>query len=40
MLQGEQCDTGQGFLFARPLELHDTEAFLREWAADRARAAS
>jgi diguanylate cyclase (GGDEF)-like protein len=31
VLQGEQCDSGQGFLFARPLELEEAEAFLREW---------
>jgi diguanylate cyclase (GGDEF)-like protein len=40
LLQGEQCDTGQGFLFARPLELQDTEVFLREWASGREHAAS
>jgi len=27
-LQREQCDTGQGFLLARPLELPDMERFL------------
>jgi diguanylate cyclase (GGDEF)-like protein len=31
VLQGEQCDSGQGFLFARPLEVEQAEAFLREW---------
>jgi len=31
VLQGEQCDSGQGFLFARPLELEEAEAFLRDW---------
>ena len=31
VLQGEQCDSGQGFLFARPLEVGEAEAFLREW---------
>jgi diguanylate cyclase (GGDEF)-like protein len=35
LLQGEQCDSGQGFLFARPLEAGDTEAFLEHWAATR-----
>ncbi len=35
LLQGEQCDSGQGFLFARPLEAGDTEAFLEHWAANR-----
>jgi diguanylate cyclase (GGDEF)-like protein len=31
VLQMEQCDSGQGFLFARPLELDDVNAFLRDW---------
>jgi len=32
LLQDEDCDTGQGFLFARPLDADATEAFLRNWA--------
>jgi EAL domain-containing protein (putative c-di-GMP-specific phosphodiesterase class I) len=32
LLQHEDCDTGQGFLFARPLDVHATEAFLQDWA--------
>jgi diguanylate cyclase (GGDEF)-like protein len=36
LLQGERCDSGQGFLFTRPLDAADTEAFLQQWAADRA----
>jgi EAL domain-containing protein (putative c-di-GMP-specific phosphodiesterase class I) len=36
LLQGEHCDSGQGFLFARPLDAVDTEAFLQHWAATRA----
>jgi diguanylate cyclase (GGDEF)-like protein len=32
VLQDENCDTGQGFLFARPLDAGATEAFLQEWA--------
>ncbi len=31
LLQREACDSGQGFLFARPLDAGETEAFLREW---------
>jgi diguanylate cyclase (GGDEF)-like protein len=31
MLREEQCDSGQGFLFARPLEAHAAELFLRDW---------
>jgi diguanylate cyclase (GGDEF)-like protein len=31
LLQGEQCDSGQGFLYARPLDVAATEAFLRDW---------
>ncbi len=38
LLQGERCDSGQGFLFARPLEAVDTEAFLQQWAASRTLA--
>jgi diguanylate cyclase (GGDEF)-like protein len=38
LLQGEKCDSGQGFLFARPLDAADTEAFLEQWAATRALA--
>jgi diguanylate cyclase (GGDEF)-like protein len=32
LLQDEDCDNGQGFLFARPLDVAATEAFLRDWA--------
>ncbi len=32
LLRDEDCDTGQGFLFARPLDAAATEAFLRGWA--------
>jgi len=32
LLQGEDCDSGQGFLFARPLDIPATEAFLQNWA--------
>jgi diguanylate cyclase (GGDEF)-like protein len=32
LLQGEQCDSGQGFIYARPLDVDATEAFLRDWA--------
>jgi diguanylate cyclase (GGDEF)-like protein len=32
LLQGEHCDTGQGFLFAEPLDVAETEAFLKDWA--------
>jgi predicted acylesterase/phospholipase RssA len=31
LLQAEQCDSGQGFLYARPLDAAATEAFLRDW---------
>jgi diguanylate cyclase (GGDEF)-like protein len=36
MLQAEQCDSGQGFLFAKPLDAGDAEAFLRNWSADQS----
>jgi diguanylate cyclase (GGDEF)-like protein len=31
LLRDENCDTGQGFLFARPLDASATEEFLRGW---------
>jgi diguanylate cyclase (GGDEF)-like protein len=31
LLQDEDCDTGQGYLFARPLDVDATETFLRNW---------
>jgi diguanylate cyclase (GGDEF)-like protein len=34
LLRGENCDSGQGFLFARPLGVADTEKFLQNWAAN------
>ncbi len=32
LLKDEDCDSGQGFLFARPLDIADTEVFLKQWA--------
>ena len=37
MLREEQCDSGQGFLFARPLEVTAAELFLRDWRAEDGR---
>jgi EAL domain-containing protein (putative c-di-GMP-specific phosphodiesterase class I) len=31
VLRGEDCDSGQGFLFARPLDVAATEKFLQDW---------
>jgi EAL domain-containing protein (putative c-di-GMP-specific phosphodiesterase class I) len=31
MLQGESCDSGQGFLFARPLDAAAIESFFGNW---------
>ncbi len=31
LLRDEDCDSGQGFLFARPLDVAATEAFLQRW---------
>jgi diguanylate cyclase (GGDEF)-like protein len=36
MLKDEQCDSGQGFLFARPLDASTAEAFFRNWRGDLA----
>jgi diguanylate cyclase (GGDEF)-like protein len=38
LIRDEHCDSGQGFLFARPLEADDVEAFLREWVNGEASA--
>jgi EAL domain-containing protein (putative c-di-GMP-specific phosphodiesterase class I) len=38
LLQDEQCDSGQGFLYARPLDADATEAFLRDAASNPASA--
>jgi len=38
LLQGERCDSGQGFLFARPLDVADAGTFLANWAANRVPA--
>ena len=35
LLREEQCDGGQGFLFARPLDVTGTELFLERWAGGR-----
>jgi diguanylate cyclase (GGDEF)-like protein len=32
LLKDEDCDSGQGFLFARPLDIAATEDFLKQWA--------
>jgi diguanylate cyclase (GGDEF)-like protein len=32
LLRDQNCDNGQGFLFARPLDVAATEMFLRNWA--------
>jgi diguanylate cyclase (GGDEF)-like protein len=34
MLQDEQCDSGQGFLFARPLDAETAEAFFDTWSGE------
>jgi EAL domain-containing protein (putative c-di-GMP-specific phosphodiesterase class I) len=36
LLQEENCDSGQGYLFARPLEVADAEKFLRNWRPEHA----
>ncbi len=33
LLQAESCDSGQGFLFARPLDASAAESFLQGWSA-------
>jgi diguanylate cyclase (GGDEF)-like protein len=38
LLQSEECDLGQGFLFARPLDPATAEAFFATWHGDLAEA--
>ena len=38
LLRDEDCDSGQGFLFARPLDVAATETFLQNWASNVAPA--
>jgi diguanylate cyclase (GGDEF)-like protein len=35
LLKEEHCDSGQGFLFARPLDLEACDAFLEDWTGGR-----
>jgi EAL domain-containing protein (putative c-di-GMP-specific phosphodiesterase class I) len=39
LLRRESCDTGQGYLFARPLDVEECEGFLENWAGTQAPAA-
>ena len=36
LLQEENCDSGQGYLFARPLDVGEAEEFLRTWRPEHA----
>jgi hypothetical protein len=38
MLQAEHCASGQGFLFARPMDATAAEAFLSTWTGTAAAA--
>jgi diguanylate cyclase (GGDEF)-like protein len=38
LLKDEHCDSGQGFLFAKPLDAATAEAFFRTWGGDLAEA--
>jgi diguanylate cyclase (GGDEF)-like protein len=40
LLRDEACDSGQGFLIARPLDAAATEEFLRDWAEKTASSAT
>ncbi|MGC9220289.1 MAG: putative bifunctional diguanylate cyclase/phosphodiesterase [Solirubrobacteraceae bacterium] len=39
-LQAQECDLGQGYLFARPMEVERCGPFMREWAPEAADAAA
>ncbi|HTQ67677.1 MAG TPA: EAL domain-containing protein [Solirubrobacteraceae bacterium] len=32
LLRAENCDSGQGYLFARPLEASEAESFFERWS--------
>jgi diguanylate cyclase (GGDEF)-like protein len=40
LLQEEKCDSGQGYLFAKPLSVEDTSKFLDNWRANGAELAA
>jgi diguanylate cyclase (GGDEF)-like protein len=40
LLREQDCDSGQGFLFARPLDAGDVDGFLRQWDASHSAGAS
>jgi predicted signal transduction protein with EAL and GGDEF domain len=40
LLRSKDCDSGQGYLFARPLAPADAEAFFERWAQQEARASA
>ncbi|HVD86092.1 MAG TPA: EAL domain-containing protein [Solirubrobacterales bacterium] len=35
LIRAKECDSGQGFLFARPLTAQDADSFFRHWSPDR-----
>lgn len=35
LIRAKECDSGQGFLFTRPLTAQDAESFFRQWSGDR-----
>jgi diguanylate cyclase (GGDEF)-like protein len=35
LIRDKECDSGQGFLFTRPLSAGDAESFFRQWSPDR-----
>jgi diguanylate cyclase (GGDEF)-like protein len=35
LIRSKDCDSGQGFLFTRPLSAQDADSFFRQWPADR-----
>jgi diguanylate cyclase (GGDEF)-like protein len=37
LVRAEECDSGQGFLYGRPLSAAETDAFLQNWASGRSR---
>jgi len=35
LIRAKECDSGQGFLFTRPLSAQDADSFFRQWPANR-----
>jgi EAL domain-containing protein (putative c-di-GMP-specific phosphodiesterase class I) len=39
LIRDQECDSGQGFLFAQPLSAQDADSFFKQWGSDGGRVA-